>query len=63
MNVLDSLQPHLNLKKLSIELYGGLTFPSRITYAEFNKIVDIRLVNCRKCTSLPCLRFFPSLTH
>ena len=30
MQVLESLQPHRNLKKLTISFYGGRTFPSWI---------------------------------
>eukprot|EP00261_Vitis_vinifera_P038691 XP_019079934.1 PREDICTED: putative disease resistance protein At3g14460 isoform X2 [Vitis vinifera] len=61
MDVLDSLQPCSNLNKLCIQLYGGPEFPRWIGGALFSKMVDLRLIDCRKCTSLPCLGQLPSL--
>ncbi|XP_034703683.1 putative disease resistance protein At3g14460 [Vitis riparia] len=61
MDVLDSLQPCSNLNKLCIQLYGGPEFPRWIGDALFSKMVDLRLIDCRKCTSLPCLGQLPSL--
>ncbi|KAL6327698.1 hypothetical protein AAG906_022760 [Vitis piasezkii] len=61
MDVLDSLQPCLNLNKLCIQLYGGPKFPRWIGDALFSKMVDLSLIDCRKCTSLPCLGQLPSL--
>ncbi|KAL6310546.1 hypothetical protein AAG906_022242 [Vitis piasezkii] len=51
MDVLDSLQPCLNLNKLCIKWYCGPEFPRWIGI----------LIYCRKCTSLPCLGQLPSL--
>ncbi|KAL6327701.1 hypothetical protein AAG906_022763 [Vitis piasezkii] len=61
MDVLDSLRPSLNLNELCIELYGGPEFPRWIGDALFSKMVDLSLIDCRKCTSLPCLGQLPSL--
>ena len=62
MNVLHSLQPHSNLGKLRIESYGALAFSSWVSDASLlSKMVDISLINCKKCTSLPCLGQLPSL--
>ncbi|WKA01732.1 hypothetical protein VitviT2T_019999 [Vitis vinifera] len=61
MDVLDSLQRCLNLNKLCIQLYGGPKFPRWIGDALFSKMVDLSLIDCRKCTSLPCLGQLPSL--
>ena len=62
MNVLQSLQPHSNLGKLGIDSYGGLAFPGWVSDASLlSKMVDISLINCKKCTSLPCLGQLPSL--
>eukprot|EP00261_Vitis_vinifera_P025908 XP_010658947.1 PREDICTED: putative disease resistance protein At3g14460 isoform X1 [Vitis vinifera] len=61
MDVLDSLQPCLNLNKLCIQLYGGPKFPRWIGDALFSKMVDLSLIDCRECTSLPCLGQLPSL--
>ena len=62
MNVLQSLQPHSNLGKLGINSYGGLAFPGWVSDASLlSKMVELSLVDCKKCTSLPCLGQFPSL--
>ncbi|WKA02329.1 hypothetical protein VitviT2T_020532 [Vitis vinifera] len=63
IDVLDSLQPHFNLNKLKIEYYGGPEFPRWIGDVSFSKMVDVNLVNCRNCTSLPCLGWLPMLKH
>ncbi|CBI32207.3 unnamed protein product, partial [Vitis vinifera] len=61
MDVLDSLPPCLNLNKLCIKWYCGPEFPRWIGDALFSKMVDLSLIDCRKCTSLPCLGQLPSL--
>ena len=62
MDVLNSLQPHSNLEKLSIEYYAGLGFPSWASDASLlSKMVDVSIVFCRQCRSLPCLEQLPSL--
>ncbi|KAL6311893.1 hypothetical protein AAG906_026538 [Vitis piasezkii] len=63
IDVLHSLQPHFNLNKLKIEYYGGPEFPPWIGDVSFSKMVDVNLVNCRNCTSLPCLGWLPMLKH
>ena len=60
--VLQSLQPHSNLGKLGIDSYGGLAFPGWVSDASLlSKMVELSLVDCKKCTSLPCLGRLPSL--
>ncbi|KAJ9685239.1 hypothetical protein PVL29_017316 [Vitis rotundifolia] len=61
MDVLDSLQPHQNLNKLEIESYGGPEFPRWLTAISISKMVDLSIVGCRNCTSLPCLGWLPLL--
>ena len=62
MNVLQSLQPHSNMGKLGIDSYGGLAFPGWVSDASLlSKMVVLCLVDCKKCTSLPCLGQLPSL--
>ncbi|XP_070674036.1 putative disease resistance RPP13-like protein 1 [Malus domestica] len=51
--MLGNLQPHTNVKKLTIDSYGGTSFPSWLA-----ELVFLRLVNCRYCFMLPPL---PSL--
>ncbi|RVW22687.1 putative disease resistance RPP13-like protein 1 [Vitis vinifera] len=63
MDVLDSLQPHSNLNKLSIVLYDGPKFPRWIMDASFSKMVYLSLINFQKCTSLPCLGQSPLLKN
>ncbi|XP_058181316.1 putative disease resistance RPP13-like protein 1 [Rhododendron vialii] len=59
--VLDMLEPHKNLKELSINGYGGFTFPNWIGNSLFSNIVCLKFQNCEKCTSLPPLGQLPSL--
>ena len=59
--VLNKLQPHENLKKLTIENYGGTAFPHWLGDAIFSNMVVLRLNNCKYCTSLPPLGQLSSL--
>jgi hypothetical protein len=59
--VLDSLQPHTNLKSLNIKGYGGTSFPDWVGNASFSNIASLRLENCELCCSLPPLGQLPSL--
>ncbi|KAJ6777584.1 hypothetical protein OIU74_001545 [Salix koriyanagi] len=59
--VLNSLQPHANLKELKISFYGGTEFPSWVGHPSFSEIVHLELSCCRKCTELPPLGRLPSL--
>ncbi|KAJ6750838.1 hypothetical protein OIU85_001381 [Salix viminalis] len=61
MPVLNSLQPHANLKELKISFYGGTEFPSWVGHPSFSEIVHLELSCCRKCTELPPLGRLPSL--
>ena len=54
-NVLHFLQPTTNLKKLTVQSYGGLAFPYWMGDPSFSKMVCLELSYCRKCTSLPPL--------
>uniref|UniRef100_A0A2N9FNF8 NB-ARC domain-containing protein n=1 Tax=Fagus sylvatica TaxID=28930 RepID=A0A2N9FNF8_FAGSY len=59
--VLDHLRPHENLKKLTIENYGGTRFPNWLGDANFSNMVILRLNKCKNCTSLPPLGHLSSL--
>lgn len=50
--VLDQLQPHANLKRLTIENYGGTTFSDWLGHASY-KIEYVNLHNCKYCLFLP----------
>lgn len=61
MVVFEMLQPHKNLKKVTIEDYGGTKFPRWVASPLFSNILYLKLINCRKCTRLPALGQLPSL--
>ncbi|KAJ7949849.1 Disease resistance protein [Quillaja saponaria] len=53
-NVLESLKPHKNLKKLSVINYGGTRFPEWFGDCySLPKIVSLELRNCKYFFSLP----------
>lgn len=60
-DVLRMLQPHVNLKKLSIESYGGTKFPDWIGDCSFSNMVSLRLSHCKYCFFLPPIGELPSL--
>ncbi|XP_010645648.1 putative disease resistance protein At3g14460 [Vitis vinifera] len=53
--VLEWLQPHRNLEKLTIAFYGGPNFPSWIKNPSFPLMTHLVLKNCKICTLLPAL--------
>ncbi|CAN0917257.1 Putative disease resistance RPP13-like protein 1 [Linum grandiflorum] len=59
--VIDSLQPHHSLQKLSVIFYAGLKFPMWMTDGNFSSMVELEILNCRKVKSLPPLGQLPSL--
>ncbi|KAM3733832.1 hypothetical protein ACB098_11G167900 [Castanea mollissima] len=61
IDILDNLQPHKNLKKLTIENYGGSRFPNWLGDAIFSNMVFLCLSKCKICTSLPPLGHLSSL--
>ncbi|KAG6789476.1 hypothetical protein POTOM_005574 [Populus tomentosa] len=61
MLVLNSLQPHTNLKELKISFYGGTEFPSWVGHPSFSEIVHLKLSCCWRCTVLPPLGRLPLL--
>ena len=61
LHVLDLLEPHTNLKKITVLFYGGSKFPSWTGSSSFSSMVDLNLINCRNCTSLSSLGQLSSL--
>jgi Leucine-rich repeat (LRR) protein len=52
--VLKSLQPHSNLKSLTIEGYRGKSFPDWVGHPSFSNLSSLRLSDCWECcSSLP----------
>lgn len=60
-DVLDMLEPHRMLKKITIKYYGGKRFPNWITDPSFSNMVFLSISGCRNCTSLPSFGQLPSL--
>ncbi|XP_075645881.1 putative disease resistance protein At3g14460 [Castanea sativa] len=56
---LEALQPHLNLKALSLVQYGGVRFPH--WFMSLTNLVQFELNSCKKCQYLPPLDQLPSL--
>ncbi|XXG52500.1 hypothetical protein AAC387_Pa03g0817 [Persea americana] len=61
IEVLQGLQPHRSLKKLSILFYGGLNFPSWMMDTTLTELVEITLSGCWRCSHLPPLGELPFL--
>ncbi|PSS24320.1 Disease resistance RPP13-like protein [Actinidia chinensis var. chinensis] len=59
--VLEKLQPHTNLKGLTIKNYGGTRFPDWLGDWSYAKIVSLFLTECHNCFSLPPLGQLASL--
>ncbi|XP_058108875.1 putative disease resistance protein RGA3 [Magnolia sinica] len=60
-DVLESLQPHTNLKESNILCYQGSKLPKWIGNPMFSNLVEVKLLHCLKCKQLPGLRKLPSL--
>ena len=57
--LLEALQPHPNLKVLSLYRYMGVGFPNWLS--SLTNLVEFTLFGCKKCQHLPLLHRFPSL--
>ncbi|MED6187658.1 hypothetical protein PIB30_078479 [Stylosanthes scabra] len=60
-DILDKLQPHRNLKELSIDGYGGETFPNWFGFSCYSNITKLSMHDCSNCRQLPSLGQLPSL--
>ena len=61
-DVLDQLQPHANLRKLTIENYGDTIFSDWLGPASCN-MVSVQIHNCKYCLFLPPFGQLPSLKN
>ncbi|KAG6671287.1 hypothetical protein I3843_Q001800 [Carya illinoinensis] len=62
-DVLNGLQPHKNLKSLTINGYMGESFPNWVGDHSFPCVTSIHLEKCKYCCSLPALGQLPSLQN
>ncbi|CAO2034304.1 unnamed protein product [Urochloa humidicola] len=53
--VLENLQPHPNLRELSIRRYSGVTAPSWLQSQLLKELQSLHLINCRNLSMLPPL--------
>ncbi|CAN6567077.1 unnamed protein product [Malus baccata var. baccata] len=60
-HVLESLQPSVNLAKLTIRFYGGTRFPDWLGDSSFSNIQVMRLTDCSTCLWLPPVGRLPAL--
>jgi hypothetical protein len=58
-DVLEGLQPHPDIRSLTIKGYGGEYFPSWILL--LNNLMVLRLNGCSKCRQIPTLGCLPRL--
>ncbi|RXI03909.1 hypothetical protein DVH24_038183 [Malus domestica] len=59
--VLERLQPAVNLVKLTIRFYGGISFPNWVGDSSFSNLQVMRLSDCGNCSSLPPVGQLPAL--
>ncbi|RYR40630.1 hypothetical protein Ahy_A09g046379 isoform A [Arachis hypogaea] len=62
-DILDKLQPHENLNKLSIKGYPGERFPDWLGFSCYSNMTKLSLDCCMNCCELPSLGQLPSLQH
>nr|KYP45291.1 Putative disease resistance RPP13-like protein 1 [Cajanus cajan] len=63
LDVLCKLQPHEDLKWLSIRCYKGNKFPDWVGNFSYHKLTFLMLIDCDNCCMLPSLGELPSLEH
>ncbi|XP_049373988.1 putative disease resistance protein RGA3 [Solanum verrucosum] len=62
-HVLDGLQPHPNLKTLTIVDYLGTKFPSWFSEGLLPNLVVLKLSGCKRCKDIPSLGQLKFLRH
>ncbi|CAL2237680.1 unnamed protein product [Prunus armeniaca] len=60
-DVLERLQPWVNLEKLTISGYGGKDFPNWLGGSSLSNIQVMRISACSNCSSLPPVGRLPTL--
>ncbi|XP_072986128.1 putative disease resistance protein RGA3 [Typha latifolia] len=51
--LLEDLHPHASLRRLHVDNFGGLRFPTWLANSPPPNLVEIKLVSCRSCQYLP----------
>ncbi|XP_065626594.1 putative disease resistance protein RGA4 [Quercus suber] len=59
--VLEGLQPHRNLKSLTIQWFGGKKFPSWVGLSLHHNLIEIKLKCIENCEEVPTLGHLPCL--
>nr|GLL36190.1 putative disease resistance protein RGA4 [Ipomoea trifida] len=59
--VLEGLEPHFNLRDLTIESFKGARFPSWLVENKLQNLMKITLWDCNWCEQIPTLGHLPSL--
>ncbi|KAL1331740.1 putative disease resistance protein At3g14460 [Arachis ipaensis] len=62
-SILELLQPHRNLRELSIDGYRGEIFPDWLGLSCYSNLTDLSMHRCKNCRQLPSLGQVPSLQH
>ncbi|XP_058107294.1 putative disease resistance protein RGA1 [Magnolia sinica] len=62
-DMLESLQPHTNLKEFKIWYYQGSKLPKWIEDPRFSSLAKVELWKCHRCKQLPRLGKLPSLKY
>ncbi|RYR71524.1 hypothetical protein Ahy_A02g005776 isoform B [Arachis hypogaea] len=62
-DILDKLQPHQNLKGLSIVGFRGEIFPDWLGLPCYSNLTELSLKDCKNCGQVPSLGQLPSLQH
>ncbi|MED6148293.1 hypothetical protein PIB30_051741 [Stylosanthes scabra] len=62
-DILKELQPHSNLKELTIDGYRGEIFPDWLGLSSYSNITKLKICFCKNCRELPSLGQLPSLQH
>ncbi|XP_058078515.1 putative disease resistance protein RGA1 [Magnolia sinica] len=58
---LEGLRPHQNLKRLTVEEYMGVRFPDWMSSSFLPNLIEVSVINCRRCEQLPLVSHSPFL--
>ncbi|KAK6922085.1 Rx, N-terminal [Dillenia turbinata] len=61
VQILNLLEPGKMLRNLVIEGYNGVTLPNWMDDSSYSKLVELSLIDCERCNSLPSLGQLPLL--